>query len=54
MRVWPSLLLIVLVLLMLYTGVATPTEIGALGALLAAVIGAVFGRLTVAGRPSTR
>src|SRR5262245_17247936 len=45
-RVWPSLLLIFLVLLMLYTGVATPTEIGALGALLAAVIGAVFGRLT--------
>ena len=47
MRVWPSLLLIVLVLIMLYTGVATPTEIGALGALLAAVIGAVFGRLTL-------
>ena len=47
-RVWPSLLLIFLVLLMLYTGVATPTEIGALGALLAAVIGAVFGRLTFA------
>ena len=45
-RVWPSLLLIFLVLLMLYTGVATPTEIGALGALLAAVIGALFGRLT--------
>ena len=39
-----------LVLVMLYTGVATPTEIGALGALLAAVIGAVFGRLTCAGR----
>ena len=47
-RVWPSLLLIVLVLILLYTGVATPTEIGALGALLAAVIGAVFGRLTLA------
>ena len=45
-RVWPSLLLIFLVLLMLYTGVATPTEIGAVGALLAAVIGALFGRLT--------
>jgi len=45
-RVWPSLLLIALVLLMLYTGVATPTEIGALGALMAAVIGALFGRLT--------
>jgi tripartite ATP-independent transporter DctM subunit len=45
-RVWPSLLLILLVLLLLYTGIATPTEIGALGALLAAVIGALFGRLT--------
>src|SRR3954454_193591 len=47
-RVWPSLLLILLVLIMLYTGIATPTEIGALGALLAAVIGAAFGHLTVA------
>jgi len=47
-RVWPSMLLIFLVLLMLYTGVATPTEIGALGALLAAVIGAVCGRLRFA------
>jgi tripartite ATP-independent transporter DctM subunit len=44
-RVWPSLLLIVLVLIMLYSGVATPTETGALGALLAAIIGAAFGRL---------
>lgn len=48
MRVWPSLLLIVIVLVLLYTGVATPTEIGALGALMAGIIGAVFGRLTVA------
>src|SRR2546430_3916229 len=32
-----SLILIVLVLL--YTGIATPSEVGALGALLAAVIG---------------
>src|SRR5437870_4927580 len=45
-RIWPSLLLILLVLVLLYTGVATPTEVGALGALLAGVIGAVFGRLT--------
>src|SRR5262250_2313951 len=35
-RIWPSLLLILLVLV-LYTGVATPTEVGALGALLAGV-----------------
>src|SRR5258708_27980995 len=41
-RIWPSLLLILLVLVLLYTGVATPTEVGALGALLAGVIGAVF------------
>src|SRR6516225_415273 len=47
-RIWPSLLLILLVLVLLYTGVATPTEVGALGALLAGVIGAVFGRLTFA------
>ena len=46
-RIWPSLLLIFLVLVLLYTGIATPTEVGALGALLAGVIGAVFGRLTV-------
>ena len=30
------------------TGIATPTEVGALGALLAGIIGAVFGRLTLA------
>jgi len=47
-RVWPSLLLIVLVLVMLYSGIATPTEIGAVGAALAAIIGAAFGRLTLA------
>jgi C4-dicarboxylate transporter DctM subunit len=47
-HVWPSLLLIVLVLALLYTGVATPTEVGALGALMAGVIGAAFGRLTLA------
>ncbi len=46
-RVWPSLLLILIVLVLLYTGIATPTEVGALGALLAAIIGAAFGRLTV-------
>jgi tripartite ATP-independent transporter DctM subunit len=47
-RIWPSLLLIFCVLVLLYTGIATPTEVGALGALLAAVIGAAFGRLTLA------
>ncbi len=48
-RVWPSLLLIALVMALLYTGVATPSEVGALGALLAALIGAAFGRLTGPG-----
>src|ERR1700751_533187 len=37
-RIWPSLLLILLVLVLLYTGVATPTEVAALVALLAALI----------------
>jgi tripartite ATP-independent transporter DctM subunit len=46
-RVWPSLLLILIVLALLYSGIATPTEVGALGALMAAVIGAAFGRLNV-------
>jgi C4-dicarboxylate transporter, DctM subunit len=48
-RVWPSMLLITIVIVMLYSGFATPTEIGALGALMAAGIGAVFGRLTLDG-----
>jgi C4-dicarboxylate transporter, DctM subunit len=48
-HIWPSLLLIVLVVILLYTGVATPTEVGALGAFLAGLIGAAFGRLTWAG-----
>ena len=48
-RIWSSLLLIVLVVALLYTGVATPTEVGALGAFLAGLIGAAFGRLTWAG-----
>ena len=38
-----------LVVALLYTGVATPTEVGALGAFLAGLIGFVFGRLTWAG-----
>jgi C4-dicarboxylate transporter, DctM subunit len=48
-RIWSSLLLIVLVVILLYTGVATPTEVGALGAFLAGLIGVAFGRLTWAG-----
>jgi C4-dicarboxylate transporter, DctM subunit len=45
LRVWPSLLLIFIVIVLLYSGVATPTEVGALGAFLAGAIGALFGRL---------
>jgi C4-dicarboxylate transporter, DctM subunit len=45
-RIWSSLLLIALVVALLYTGAATPTEVGAIGAFLAALIGVVFGRLT--------
>jgi C4-dicarboxylate transporter DctM subunit len=48
-RIWASLLLIVLVVALLYTGAATPTEVGALGAFLAGAIGVAFGRLTWAG-----
>lgn len=48
-RVWPSVFLIVMVLGLLYAGVATPTEVGAFGAVMAAVIGRIFGRLTWSG-----
>jgi tripartite ATP-independent transporter DctM subunit len=48
-RIWPSLLLIILVVALLYAGVATPTEVGALGAFLSAVIGVALGRLTWGG-----
>jgi tripartite ATP-independent transporter DctM subunit len=45
-RIWPSLVLIALVIALLYLGVATPTEVGALGAFMAGVIAALMGRLT--------
>ena len=47
--IWSSLLLILIVLISLYTGIATPTEVGAIGAFVAAVIGVALGRLTWAG-----
>jgi C4-dicarboxylate transporter DctM subunit len=46
LKIWPSLMLILIVLLLLYSGVATPTEVGALGAFMAALIGVVMKRLT--------
>jgi len=48
-HVWPSLLLILLVLIFLYTGIATPTEVGAIGAVIAALIGVFMGRLSWSG-----
>jgi C4-dicarboxylate transporter DctM subunit len=48
-HIWASLLLIVLVVALLYLGVATPTEVGALGAFLSAAIGVVTRRLTLGG-----
>ena len=44
-RIWSSLLLILLILVLLYSGVATPTEVGAVGAFAAAVIGVFMKRL---------
>ena len=48
-RIWPSILLILMVLGLLYTGIATPTEVGAIGACLSALIGILMGRLTWKG-----
>jgi len=44
---WPSLLLILMVIALLYSGVATPTETGAIGAFAAAAIGFITRRLTL-------
>ena len=43
--IWPSLLLIALVFVLLYSDTCTPTEIGASGAIMAGVIGICFGKL---------
>jgi C4-dicarboxylate transporter, DctM subunit len=48
-KIWPSLLLILVVCGLLYTGIVTPTEVGAIGAFMACLIGALFGRLNWAG-----
>jgi tripartite ATP-independent transporter DctM subunit len=48
-RTWPAIALILMIIGFLYTGVGTPTEVGAIGAFLAAVIGVVMRRLTWAG-----
>jgi len=43
--IWPSLLLITLTMGLLYSGVATPTEVGAIGAFLSLIIGVTMKRL---------
>jgi len=48
-RVWPVVLLVVLILGSLYSGIATPTEVGALGALGALVICLALGRIRLGG-----
>jgi len=48
-HIWSSLLLITLVTLLLYTGVCTPNEVGAIGAFLAGVIGISLGNLDFKG-----
>lgn len=48
-RVWPVTVLIVVVLGGLYSGVATPTEISALGALGALIVSIATGRMTRKG-----
>lgn len=48
-RVWPVVVLVVLILGSLYGGVATPTEIGALGALGALIICVGLGRIRFGG-----
>jgi len=39
LRIWPSLVLILIVLILLYTGVATPSEVGAFAVVYAVLIG---------------
>jgi tripartite ATP-independent transporter DctM subunit len=51
-KVWPIGILIVAVLGSLYTGVATPTEVGALGALAAFFICVGMGRMSWSGMKS--
>lgn len=46
--IWPIILLMVFLLVTIYTGVATVTEIGAVSALMAFIISVLMGRLSVA------
>jgi C4-dicarboxylate transporter DctM subunit len=45
--IWPSGVLIVIVLYIMYSGIATPTEAGSFGALASALLGFATGRLSL-------
>ena len=45
-QVWPMALLVLVVLFCLYSGIATPTEVGAIGALFALVLSVAMRRMT--------
>src|SRR5262245_15254584 len=47
LAVWPSTVLILVVLYIMYSGIATPTEAGSFGAVASAAIGFATGRLSV-------
>jgi len=48
LAIWPILLIVLFVLVALYTGMATPTEVGAVGAAASGVVGVAMGRLSKA------
>jgi C4-dicarboxylate transporter, DctM subunit len=48
-KVWPSILIIVAIMGLLYGGIATPTEVAGLGACLTGLAGLLLGRLNLAG-----
>ena len=54
LAVWPSMLLVAIVLYIMYSGIATPTEAGSFGAVASALIGFATRRLSIRGatRPS--
>lgn len=48
-RVWPMAMLVLVVLVCLYSGIATPTEVGAIGALFALILSVAMRRMTRTG-----
>jgi tripartite ATP-independent transporter DctM subunit len=49
LAVWPSMVLIVVVLYIMYSGIATPTEAGSFGAVASALLGLATRRLSLRG-----